>query len=145
MEVVMASNVILVPVDFEEGSQRALELAKELGQKLGAEVALLHVYTLPVYTYPGLEPMAFPAVVAQVKDAAERSLAELARAAGVSRTILRGGETVSEILTVARELGASMIAMGTHGRRGLAHAVLGSIAERVVRRSPIPVLTVRAA
>jgi nucleotide-binding universal stress UspA family protein len=52
---------------------------------------------------------------------------------------------VSEILTVARELGASMIAMGTHGRRGLAHAVLGSIAERVVRRSPIPVLTVRAA
>jgi nucleotide-binding universal stress UspA family protein len=140
----MASNVILVAVDFEEGSRRALELAKQLARGLGAEIALVHVYALPVYAYPGLDPVVFPTVIAQVTEAARRALDDLARTEGVTRAVLRGGDTASEILVAARELGATMIALGTHGRKGIVHALLGSIAERVVRQSPIPVLTVRA-
>lgn len=140
----MASNVILVAVDFEEASRQALALAKELARGLGAEVALVHVHALPVYAYPGLDPVVFPAVIAQVTEAARRALDDLARSSGITRAVIRGGDPASEILAAARELGASMIALGTHGRKGIVHALLGSIAERVVRQSPIPVLTVRA-
>jgi nucleotide-binding universal stress UspA family protein len=140
----MSNGLILVAVDFEAASRQALELAKELARGLGAEVALAHVYALPVYSYPSLDPGVVPTVIAQVTDAAQRALDEFARSEGISRTVVRGGDTASEILAAARELGATMIAMGTHGRHGIVHALLGSIAERVARRSPIPVLTVRA-
>jgi nucleotide-binding universal stress UspA family protein len=139
----MANGLILVPVDFEEGSQRALELAKELARELCAEIALVHVYSLPVYSYPTLDAGVFPTVVAQITSAAQQALDDFARSVNISRTILRGGETATEILAAAQELHATMIAMGTHGRGGIVHALLGSIAERVVRRSPVPVLTVR--
>jgi nucleotide-binding universal stress UspA family protein len=139
----MANGLILVPVDFEEGSNKALELAKELASRLDAEVALLHVYMIPVYTYPGLNPAAVPGVFTEVIEAAQQALDELKRSSGVSRAVLRGGDTATEILATAHELGATMIAMGTHGRSGFGHFLLGSVAEKVVRRSPVPVLTLR--
>ena len=136
--------IVLVAVDFEEASRRAIEVARSLAGPLGAELCLLPVYQLPVYTYPGFEPSSLPLLTQEISLAAAGALDELAAAVSVSRTLLREGEPAAEILAAAREVGAVMIAMGTHGRRGLAHALLGSVAEKVVRESDVPVLTVHA-
>jgi nucleotide-binding universal stress UspA family protein len=138
------ANAIVVPVDFEEASLKALELAKELAAKVGGEVVLVHVYQIPVYTYPGLEPTLVPSFHAEVTAAAKRAMAAIATQAGGLRAMLRQGEPATEILAAAEEAGARMIVMGTHGRKGIAHFFLGSVAEKVVRRSAIPVMTVRA-
>jgi len=140
----MSKPVLLVPIDFEEGSARALELARELASGLGAELALVHVYQLPIFAYPGFEPTAVPPVMTEVAAAARRAIDKYARDHAIDEASLREGDTATEILAAASELGAKMIVMGTHGRRGLAHALLGSVTERVVRQSPIPVVTVRA-
>src|SRR5262245_5117490 len=76
------SHVLLVAVDFEQVSLKALELAKELAPKLGSEVVLVHVYQLPIYTYPGLEPTLVPGFHTEVMAAARRALEELAVSAG---------------------------------------------------------------
>lgn len=139
-----ASDVILVPTDFEAASRKALEVAKELAPCVRAQIVLCHVYTLPVYTYPGLEPAVLPGFHAEVMAAAKKALDELAASEGGLPSQLREGDPATEILAAAAELKAKMIVLGTHGRQGLAHLLLGSVAEKVVRRSPVPVLTVRA-
>jgi nucleotide-binding universal stress UspA family protein len=141
----MAGGIILVPVDFEDASLRALALGQELARSLGAEVVLLHVYALPVYTYPGLDPTYnVPGFHAEVTAAAKWALDELASSQGGLRSILRQGDAATEILAAAKEHPTQLIVMGTHGRSGLAHLLLGSVAEKVVRQSPVPVLTVRS-
>jgi len=137
------AEVILVPVDFEAASMKALDLAKQLAGKMGAEVVLVHVYQLPVYTYPGLEPALLPGFHTEVSAAAARAVEQLAAQQGV-RALLREGDPASEILAAALEVKATMIVMGTHGRRGFAHLFLGSVAEKVIRKSTTPVLTVRS-
>ncbi|MGK4007090.1 universal stress protein [Sorangium sp. So ce1036] len=139
------AKVILVPVDFEEASLKAIELAKDLGARLGHEVVLLHIYQLPVYTYPGLEPALMPGFHAEVSAAASRAVQQLSAQTGGLRALLRDGDPPTEILAAADEEKAAMIVMGTHGRRGLSHLFLGSVAEQVIRKSDVPVLTVRAA
>ncbi|WP_437929213.1 universal stress protein [Sorangium sp. So ce291] len=139
------ASVILVPVDFEQASLKALDLAKDLGAKLGREVVLLHVYQLPVYTYPGLEPALMPGFHAEVSAAASRAVQQLSAQTGGLRALLRDGDPATEILAAAEEQRAAMIVMGTHGRRGLTHLFLGSVAEQVIRKSSVPVLTVRVA
>jgi nucleotide-binding universal stress UspA family protein len=137
------STTLLCAVDFEPASRRAIDLAREIAKPLGAELCLLHVYQLPVYTYPGLEPQILPELLRDIIAAAGKALQQLAADVGVPRTLLREGDPARGILEGAREVGAAMIVMGTHGRRGLSHALLGSVAEKVVRESEIPVLTVR--
>ncbi len=137
------TNLILVPVDFEAASTKALQIAKDLAARLGGEVVIAHVYQLPVYTYPGLEPSIMPGFHAEVTSAAERAVSALAQQEGNLRAVLRQGDPATEILAAAEELKASMIVMGTHGRQGLAHLILGSVAERVLRKSSVPVLSVR--
>ncbi|MCC6554853.1 MAG: universal stress protein [Polyangiaceae bacterium] len=139
------AETILVPVDFEPASMKAIELAKELAGKTGGEVVLLHVYQLPVYTYPGLEPALLPGFHAEVSAAAARAVEQLSAQTGGLRALLREGDPASEILAAATEHKATMIVMGTHGRRGIAHLFLGSVAEKVIRKASVPVLTVRAA
>lgn len=139
-----AQQVILVPVDFEPASYKAIELAREMGGKIGAEVVLVHVYQLPVYTYPGLEPALLPGFHAEVSAAAARAVDKLSAETGGLRTLLREGDPATEILAAADELRPAMLIMGTHGRRGIAHLFLGSVAEKVIRKAPVPVLTVRA-
>src|ERR1051325_9655323 len=106
------SDVILVPVDFEEPSKKALELAKELAPRLGCEVGVLHVYQLPVYTYPGLEPGILPGLPAEGTAAAKRALGELAERAGGLRSMLREGDAAGEILAASDELSPRMVIMG---------------------------------
>lgn len=138
-----ANVKLLVPIDFEAASAKALALAKDLAARLGGQVVLVHAYQLPVYTYPGLEPTLLPSFHTEVAAAAQRALDQLAKQEGVT-AVLREGDPATEVLAAAQELGATMIVMGTHGRSGVAHLILGSVAEKIVRKSPVPVVTVRA-
>lgn len=140
----MRTENILVAVDFEQASMRALDLGKRIAKAFGGTVTLVHVYQLPIYTYPGLEPTLLPGFHAEVAEAARGALERLSAEVSADRSLLHEGDPAAEILSAAKHVGATMIAMGTHGRRGLAHALLGSVAERVLRQSPVPVLTVRA-
>ena len=138
------SKTILVPVDFEAASVAALALARELGARLGLDVVLLHTYSVPVMVYPGFEPMAAPELPAEIASSARTAVEKLAAEHGGLRSYVRAGEPAAEILSVIEELRPEMVAMGTHGRKGLAHLLLGSVTERVVRTSPVPVITVHA-
>lgn len=137
-----SADVLLVATDFEETSTKALLMAHALASRLGAEIVLMHVCPQPVYPYAGFDATATVAAFGQVTAAARRLLENLAASTGNVRTIMREGDPAHEILGVVGELNPSMIVMGTHGRRGLAHWLLGSVAEKVVRSSKVPVLTV---
>lgn len=137
------AKTFLVAIDFEEASQRAIELAKEMASPLGAELALVHVYQVPIYTYPSFDPAILPTLHEDVERAARHAIDELAAEVGVKQAILTVGDPATEIVATAARIQADLIFMGTHGRRGIAHALLGSVAERVIRRSTVPVLTVR--
>jgi nucleotide-binding universal stress UspA family protein len=138
---------ILVPTDFSEGSAAATEQALTLAHAFEASVTLLHVYQVPAYVFPdGSTFVAGPEVAARIEREAEDAIAAAARSAeqksGVpvlTRTAI--GAPFEEILRAARDF--DLVVMGTHGRTGLRHLILGSVAERVVRQASCPVLTVR--
>lgn len=139
---------ILVPTDFSQDAERAAATARSLlGASEGGRITLLHAYHLPVeYTAYGTIPTALP-FHADVVAVAEEKLAEAAAALAAEGptvdTLAREGYPPEVIVETARELDADLIAMGTHGRTGLRHLLLGSNAERVVEHAPCPVLTVR--
>jgi nucleotide-binding universal stress UspA family protein len=128
---------ILIATDFSLCSLHALGHGEELARKLGAEILLLHVEAVPV---------AGSQVVDVSHEAAERQLtatADRLRSYHLRvRTLLRTGAADEEILNAADAERASLIVMGTHGRKGVARVLLGSDAERVLRSAPCPVLTV---
>lgn len=142
---------ILVPTDFSEYSACAKNYACAFTDRFGAELHLLHVVQdlAAIVPEPGL---AFPPPAAYMEDlqaAAEKSLAEWLDpqwAAGkqVVREIRQGAAFV-EIIRYAKEQDVDLIIATTHGRSGLAHVLIGSVAERIVRKAPCPVLTVRPA
>ena len=148
---------ILVATDLSEGSRAALRTAFGLAHRLDAPVVVLHV-TEPAYeSRAWFSPLTereselYRAISSREEEAARRTLDELVKevaggAAGAVQvtTMVLPGIPADLIPTTARELGCNLIVLGTHGRRGFRHAILGSIAERVVRLSPIPVLTVHA-
>lgn len=141
---------ILVPLDFSAPSLRTLRLAGEWAARFGAEICLLHVVeSINTIGLFGAEPIAaLPPPVdyrAQVRAELERlARAEFPDATAVS-VHLRDGSAFDQIASAARELEADLIIIATHGRTGLTHALLGSMAERVVRHAPCPVLTLRRA
>jgi nucleotide-binding universal stress UspA family protein len=139
-----AGKTILVPIDFHDASLDALAMALELGTKLGLEVVLMHTYTVPVVVYPGFDPIVAPGLPDEIATTAKSALESLATERGGLRTVLRSGDPAVEILRVIDELRPALVAMGTHGRTGLAHLLLGSVTETVVRSSRAPVLTLRA-
>lgn len=135
---------ILLPTDFSECSERARLYACELAKRFGSEIHLFHVVpptVLPGYAGPVPETFANP------EDAARETLDQwyipaFSEAKGVVRAISLGTPFV-EIVRYARNQNIDLIVMGTHGRSGVAHALIGSVTERVVRKAPCPVLTVR--
>lgn len=134
---------ILCPVDFSTPSEKALDFALELADSLGAQVELVHVYQLPVYALPDGAMMAGPEFTTRVTTELQKSLTELAtRSNRKLPTHLVEGVPYREVVRVAEELGADMVVMGTHGRTGIRHLLLGSVAERVVRSARVPVVTV---
>jgi len=140
---------VLVPTDFSEHGRHALTYGIELAGKFGAELHLVHILQDLVAMVP--EPgMAFPMpgdYLKDLRDASTRALAELAQSAvpeGVQVVHeVREGPPFLEVIRYAKENDIDLIVMGTHGRSGLTHALLGSVAEKVVRKAPCPVLTVR--
>lgn len=136
---------ILVPHDFSETAERALGFALDLGRRLGARLTILHTYEIATYGFAEA-PSVSEELTEQIESAARSALdAVQARAckSGLDVTgVLRRGSPWREIIAFAKESKADLVAMGTHGRRGLSRVLLGSVAERVVRTSPCPVLTV---
>ncbi|WP_441291068.1 universal stress protein [Sorangium sp. KYC3313] len=142
-------KTLLLAHDFNATSEIALDTAIELARKLSAKIVVAHVYSVPVYSFPegsSLIPSAEDA--ARIGDAAQRSLdqvLERRRATpGVEISgVLRAGIPDEEICRLADEIGADMIVIGTHARGVVARALLGSVAQRVVRSAKVPVLSIR--
>jgi nucleotide-binding universal stress UspA family protein len=139
-------NHILAAHDFSETAQAALDYALDLAERLHARVTVVHAYEIPVYGFPEGFSLTTD-VVGRIQELASKALEGVVQRAhrpGVAvDSMLRQGSAWTEIAAAATEAGADLIVIGTHGRRGLAHALLGSVAEKVVRNAPCPVLTVR--
>ena len=140
-------STILVPTDFSPASLLATDYAIDMARRYGASIELLHVME---DVFMSVAPEGFvdvPGLRARVKADAEEQLTMAGRrcaAADVPVTAtLRSGHPVVVIVEHANAAAPDLIVMGTHGRSGLAHMFLGSVAERVVRTAPCPVLTVR--
>ncbi len=136
---------ILCPIDFDANSPSAMEFAGKIAQETGGRIYLLHVVPWTVAAVP----IDASEVLAELKQAATARLRRLAKEKLDGRVANEIVVTVAtnpgnEVVRIARELNVDVVIMATHGRKGLNHLVLGSVAERVVRESPCPVLTVRA-
>jgi nucleotide-binding universal stress UspA family protein len=136
---------ILVPTDFSEPARAAERYALELADRLGAEVTLLGCYLAPVYVLPDGSailpaPAALSALAQHIRDGLEQERKQLGRESLPIETA--EGAPAEAIVTRAQTAGFDLIVMGTHGRTGLPHLLLGSVAERVLRLSTVPVLTV---
>ncbi len=137
------------PVDFSEPSREAMHLAAELASARGARLFLLYVRPLPTLAFAEVPPYTAEQLMEEADELADRSLEQwkaeaLARGAPSVQTRSLIGAPHAEILRFAKENALDLLVMGTHGRTALMHAVLGSVAEKVVRRAPCPVLTVHA-
>lgn len=135
---------ILVPTDFEPPADRALEIAIMLGAQFDAALTLLHVTDVPRVTYDGPPVWPLDELATQAKTAIEAALAELEQRCPNCEGLVRAGDPPQQIVDTAHELGADLIVMGRHGRRGLPRMLLGDVAEKVIRTSSLPVLTVCA-
>lgn len=140
----MTITNILVPTDFSASSEHALDYAVDLATKLDAKVHLLSVVGIPSYGVPELGVGVTAAMMDDMIGDTQRALDNLARPRQhIAGTFVRAGDARDVILQTAEELNDDLIVMGTHGRRGISRALLGSVTEMIVRTSPIPVLTVR--
>ena len=139
---------ILLPTDFSDYSAAATKYACELATKFDAELHLLHTLETHLDSTPGfVMGLALPSYITESKAAAEKALAGVLDpkwAAGrtVIRAVVEGSPKVA-IIRYARQQDIDLIVLATHGRTGLPHVIMGSVAETVVRTAPGPVLTVR--
>jgi nucleotide-binding universal stress UspA family protein len=148
----MAIRQILVPTDFSEPSRAALDYAAELARPLGASIDVLHVWEQPVFVPPSMMPEAGVADLSILEIYRKNAESQLdgfvadARKRGVAirAAFAELGPASHTISDFADRRGYDLIVIGTHGRTGLAHALIGSVAERVVRYAHRPVLAVRA-
>ena len=142
---------ILVPVDFSPASTDALLYAELFGEKFGARIDVVHVWEPPLFLTPELVVYSPGAIARNLEDVArERATEKLTDT--IAGIVMRKrvevhhrvevGPPAERILEAARD--CDLIVMGTHGRTGIAHLVMGSIAEKVTRRAPCPVLTVHS-
>ena len=140
---------ILLPTDFSDCSAQASAYACSLAEKFGAELHVIHVLQDMVAMLP--EPgLAFPPpgdYLQELEASSTQALAKLPDpATGTPASVVRAtlqGPPFLEIIRYAKDQDIDLIVIGTHGRTGLAHVLLGSVAERIVRKAPCPVLTVR--
>lgn len=137
---------VVVPTDFSEESQKALVYAVALAQKFDASIELVFVVE-PVSFFTGLDQTLLTVSNEEAAEAARKKLIKMAQNAGGGELHLnpkvRIGKPYLEICALAREYNADLIIISTHGYTGVKHTVLGSVAERVVRHAPCPVLIVR--
>ncbi len=140
-------KAICCPIDFSDASRAAMEVAVDLARRMGARLTLLHAYPVPGYTFPDGSVVASPRMLQEMAEQATRHLAEWQKQAqelGAPTVDIHTavGEPATEIVAWAKEQKQDLLVLGTHGRTGIEHALMGSVAERVVRRARCPVLTV---
>ena len=143
----MLFDKIVCAVDFDESSAVVLHFARELARQNGARLCVLHVAPLPInateFSPIPMDP--YPVWEKTARAELEKLAAAHLEGRGITYKIeTRSGEAADGILGQAQEMDADLIVLATHGRKGVSHFLLGSVAERVIRRSPRPVLVVRA-
>jgi nucleotide-binding universal stress UspA family protein len=140
-------KTILLPTDFSEPSQAALRLASSFAREQGARLVILHVTVVPDAAYEGYGAPGLPLLRDEYLAKEQQGLEKVQPVDPQIKFERRveEGDPATEILRVASEIGAGLIVMGTHGRGGLQHVLMGSVAEQVVRKAKCPVLTLRTA
>jgi nucleotide-binding universal stress UspA family protein len=135
---------MLVPTDFSETASKALDSALLIASKFGSKLTLMHAYTIPMNGYDYAQGLLWP-----MDDLARAAKKELDGVLAKTKErhpnvdgVVVCGDPASQILVIAKECGADTIVLGTHGRHGVSRLLLGSVAEKVVRSSPVPVLTI---
>jgi nucleotide-binding universal stress UspA family protein len=137
---------ILCAVDFDESSAVVLHFARQIAEQNGATLCVLHVAPLPLnateFSPIPMDP--YPVWEKTARVELEKLAAAHLEGRGVAYKLdTRSGEAADGILNQAQEIGADLIVLATHGRKGVSHFLIGSVAERVIRRSACPVLVVR--
>jgi nucleotide-binding universal stress UspA family protein len=142
---------VLVPTDFSEASETALSYGKAMAEAFGASLHLVHVmedllaHAWAAEVYVASAPNLREEIERESRLRLETMLPEPERERLQARVALLSGSPFIEIIRYAKANDIDLIVMGTHGRGPIAHMLLGSVAEKVVRKSPCPVLTVRDA
>jgi nucleotide-binding universal stress UspA family protein len=145
----VAIKRILCPVDFSDSADHAMRYAAALAENFGSDLTLLHVVAPVVAALPGETslPDTLQADVDEIAEACrerlEKTVGELATSGLTVQHKVVSGVPFIEIVRYARDTETDLIVMGTHGRTGLGHLLIGSVAERVVRKASCPVLTVK--
>lgn len=142
----MIPTTILAATDFSEPSRYALDWAADLAKAVGAKLVVAHVFDMPIAGFPDAAIMVDARTAARLSDEAQSALdAEVARIRDKvpAEGVLRQGDARDTVPALAASLGAQLIVVGSHGRRGFARALLGSVAESIVRGSTLPVTVVR--
>ena len=138
---------ILVPVDFSDCSRKALQYAIPFAQQHQAAITLLYVVAPPPYNTGEFGAVNYALIESDMRAAAEEKLKAFAETELATQTqkewVVRTGSASAEIIAAAQSMPADLIVISTHGRSGIKHVLLGSVAEAVVRRAPCPVLVVR--
>ena len=138
---------ILVPTDLSNLSLVAMDYAISLAMMYKAKIYMLHVIDHdPVLAFPTVDRH-FQTVPRDARKRARKSLkhwiSDRWKSGGAITEVVRRGDPSKEIVGFAREKGIELIVMATHGRSGIAHFIMGSVAEKVVRYAPVPVLTIK--
>ncbi len=141
-------STILVAVDFSESSNNAFQLALKMANKYAARLILLHVINEPVDLRGFYVPhISFEKLEEEIEQGAKKLMESFCRQHLVDvedyQTLIVPGLPYEQIIQQAQDHSADLIVLGTHGRTGLDHVLFGSTAEKVVRKSVLPVLTVR--
>ena len=143
----MTFEEILVPTDFSEAAYQAMDYAIELAKVLQAHLTLLHVFHLSPLTKREVPPSIFNAKFLEIETNIQQRMqaaVERVHQMGLqSDSIAVEGIPFQTIIDTAKNKGIDLIVMGTHGRTGLTHVFMGSVAEKVVRLAPCPVLVTR--
>ncbi|OPY00542.1 MAG: hypothetical protein A4E61_01982 [Syntrophorhabdus sp. PtaB.Bin184] len=138
---------ILCPVDFSEFTKDVITCAADISKQYGAELHVLHVIPNLTYFTPYesfLTPENLVAMEKNIQDEVDRDFKKVLGEVGIDvRKVVRTGVAFVEIIDYAKTEGIDLIVMGTHGRSGIEHILIGNVAEKVVRKSPCPVMTIR--
>jgi len=141
-------STVLVAIDFSDSSDNAFQMARTLAKNFDAQLLVLHVINEPVDLRGFYVPhISFERLEQEIEEGAEKMMESFCRQHLADfdnyQQLIVSGLPYEQIITQAEENSADLIVLGTHGRTGLDHVLFGSTAEKVVRKSKIPVLTVR--
>lgn len=135
---------IVVATDFGGAARHATDVACELATELGASLTLMHVWTVPLPAYAESVTLPLDRIQKAADEAMETEAGRVRVSHGEVRTVVIPGVAWRAIVEASSEHGFDLIVIGTHGRTGVPRLFLGSVAEKVVRASPVPVLTVHS-